>query len=99
MSDRLKEVLEQGRARFIQLTPDIERHLQDRTSQEIADAIGTDLTELRQIEASKYIAAAAERQGKDTIVMLIELGSDSAEEADELKSQRWEKLQKAIGVK
>jgi ferritin-like metal-binding protein YciE len=94
---KIKAVVARGKQRFFERNPQLLEDLEAKIAQD-SGAGGTD--KIQQLEVEKYrtIAAAAKTLKKDSLVMLLELGSDSTEELEELIAAQNREIKKTIGL-
>jgi hypothetical protein len=100
MSDeagRIKEVVARGKLRFFERHPQLLKEI-DAVPDPQADLPGTGLGGEREIAKYRAIASVAKAMGKDSLVMLLELGSDSKEEFDQLMDAQNTQIKKSVGM-
>lgn len=96
-SSRIKEVVARGKQQFFECHPHLLREVDAITEQD-AETRGKSVSELKEIAKYRAIAGAAKAIGKDSLMMLLELGSSSKEELDQLIVAQNNQIKKAIGI-
>lgn len=96
-SSKIKDVVARGKLRFFERHPDLMREVDAITDQD-AQASGKSLGELREIAKYRAIAGMSKAMGKDSFLMLLELGSNSIEEFEQLIAAQNVQIKKSIGM-
>ncbi|NYT63998.1 hypothetical protein H0A66_16905 [Alcaligenaceae bacterium] len=96
-ANKIKIAVTQGKQRFFALHPELLLEV-DAISEQDAVAAGSGLDELRELAKYRAISGFAKRAGKDSLLMLMELGSDSKEEFDQLVAAQNIHIKKSIGM-
>lgn len=96
-SSKIKEVVARGKQLFFERHPHLLQEVDAITEQD-AEIRGKSVGELQEIAKYRAIAGAAKAMGKDSLMMLLELGSSSKEELDQLIVAQNNQIKKAIGI-
>ncbi|PLC48258.1 hypothetical protein CR159_18935 [Pollutimonas subterranea] len=96
-SNKIKTAVARGKQRFFERNPDLMREVDAITEQD-AQAAGKSVSELREIAKYRAIAGVTKAMGKDSFIMLLELGSDSTEEFEQLIAAQNVQIKKSIGM-
>ncbi len=96
-SSKIKEVVARGKQRFFEQHPHLLREADAITDRD-AETLGTSVGELREIAKYRAIAAATKAMGKDSLMVLMELGSNSKEEFDQLIAAQNTQIKRSIGM-
>lgn len=97
-SGKIKEVVARGKQRFFERHPHLLRDV-DAISEQDAESQGKSLSEMQEIAKYRAIAAAAKvMKKKDSLMLLLELGTDSKEEFDQLIALQNSQIKKSIGL-
>ena len=96
-ASKIKEVVARGKQRFFESHPQLLLEVDAITDQE-AQARGASLDELREVAKYRAIAGFAKRAGRDSLMMLMELGTDSKEELAQLIEAQNTLIKKSIGM-
>jgi len=96
-SSKIKQVVALGKQRFFERHPELMREV-DAIAGQDAHASGKSVDELREIAKYRAIAGVTKAMGKDSFVMLLELGSDSTEEFEQLIAAQNVQIKRLIGM-
>lgn len=96
-SIKVKEAIARGKQRFFEARPDLLREA-DAIADSETEAGGSGLSDAREVARYRVIAAAAKALNKDSLAMLLELGSDSAEEFQALIAAQNTHIKKSMGM-
>ncbi|RTZ39298.1 hypothetical protein EKL30_17865 [Candidimonas sp. SYP-B2681] len=96
-ANRIKEVIELGKQRFFEQNPSKLQELEAIIERD-ADKSGSDISNRREVARYRIIAAAAKAIGKDSMMMLLELGTDSKEEFDHMIAAQNSQIKSMIGM-
>jgi ferritin-like metal-binding protein YciE len=96
-SSKIKEAVARGKQQFFERYPHLLREADAITDRD-AEILGTSVSELKEIAKYRAIAGAAKAMGKDSLMMLMELGSSSKEELDQLIAAQNSQIKKSIGM-
>jgi ferritin-like metal-binding protein YciE len=96
-SSKIKEVVARGKQRFFERHPQLLKEAEAITERE-AEALGKSVGEMQEIAKYRAIARAAKTMGKDSLMMLMELGSNSKEELDQLIAAQNTQIKRSIGM-
>lgn len=96
-SSKIKEVVARGKQLFFERHPNLLREADAITEQD-AEIRGKSISELKEIAKYRAVAGAAKAMGKDSLMMLLELGSSSKEELDQLIAAQNAQIKKSIGM-
>ncbi|WP_353154454.1 DUF6388 family protein [Pollutimonas bauzanensis] len=96
-SSRIKAVVARGKQRFFERHPHLLQEADAITDQD-AEAQGASVSEMQEIAKYRAIAGVAKAMKKDSLMMLLELGSDSKEELDQLIAAQNTLIKKSIGM-
>lgn len=96
-ASKIKEAVARGKQRFFELHPELLLEVDAISAQE-ADARRATLDELREVAKYRVIAGFAKRAGKDSLLMLMELGADSKEELALLIEAQNTQIKKSVGM-
>lgn len=95
-ANKIKLAVAQGKQRFFARHPELLLEV-DAITEDDATASAS-LDELREIAKYRAISGFAKKAGKDSLLMLMELGSDSKEEFDQLVAAQNTYIKKSIGL-
>ncbi|GAB5098159.1 DUF6388 family protein [Caballeronia sp. HLA56] len=93
-----KEQVEDGYERFVAQHPDVRARIEALTL-EIADALGTDLGELRRVEVAHAMEEFAAREGIESFEYLLRYAISSASERAQILESRRESIERIIGIR
>lgn len=96
-SSKIKEVVARGKQRFFERYPHLLKEAEAITERE-AEALGKSVGEMQEVAKYRAIARAAKTMGKDSLMMLMELGSNSKEELDQLIAAQNTQIKRSIGM-
>ena len=100
MSNELlsREQIEAGYRRFLEEDPQARAQVAEQT-QQIADILGVDLTELRRIETAKALHERATALGVDSFEYLLQFAVEDDEIRQQILQARSDNLARALGQK
>lgn len=100
MSEQLlsKEQISAGYERYLAQHPDANARVNSIT-QDLADALGVDLTELRRIEAANALSESAASLDIDGFEFLLRFAVDSESDRQQIIVKRREFMERALGLK
>jgi ferritin-like metal-binding protein YciE len=93
----IKEAIARGKQRFFELHPHLLME-SDAVIDGEAKVSGTGVGERQEIAKYRSIARVAKAAGKDSFLMLMELGSNSKEELDQLIAAQNAQIKRSIGI-
>lgn len=96
-SNRIKAVVATGKQRFFEQHPELLREA-DAVADQEAQMQGSSLTDLREVARYRVIAGYAKEMKTDSLAMLMELGSDSREEFEQLIAAQNAHIKKSVGL-
>jgi len=96
-SSKIKEVVARGKQRFFETNPHLLQEADAITDRD-AEILGTSVGEMQEIAKYRSIARAAKAIGKDSLMMLMELGSNSKEEFDQIIAAQNVEIKRSIGI-
>ncbi len=96
-ASRIKEVVARGKQRFFERHPRLLQEIDAITGPD-SDIPSSGASEQREIAKYRAIAGVAKTVGKDSLMLLLELGSDSKEELDQLVAAQNSQIKKSVGM-
>lgn len=96
-SGKIKEAVARGKQRFFELYPGLLQEADAITDRD-AETLRKSVSELQEIAKYRSIARAAKAAGKDSLMMLLELGSNSKEELDQLIAAQNAQIKRSVGM-
>ncbi len=96
-ANRIKEVVALGKQRFFEQNPSKLQELEAILDRD-AHKPGSDISNQGEVARYRIIAAAAKALGKDSLTMLLELGTDSKEEYDQMIAAQNSQIKSMIGM-
>ena len=96
-SSKIKEVVARGKQRFFECHPDLLQEVDAITDRD-AQVLGTTVNELKEIAKYRAVAGVAKAMRKDSLMMLMELGSSSKEELEQLIAAQNSQIKRSIGM-
>ncbi|HUH59429.1 MAG TPA: hypothetical protein VL001_05060 [Candidimonas sp.] len=96
-ADNIKAVVARGKQRYFERHTQLLKEL-EADVRRAAGAGGADIAQRLEVAKYRAIAAAAKTMKKDSLLMLLELGADSAEELEELIAAQNRQIKKTIGL-
>ncbi|SHG78454.1 hypothetical protein [Pollutimonas bauzanensis] len=96
-ASRIKEVVARGKQRFFELHPRLLQEIEAVTGRD-SDMPASAAAEQREIARYRAIAGVAKTMGKDSLMLLLELGSSSKEELDQLVAAQNSQIKKSVGM-
>lgn len=97
-SIRVKEAVTRGKQRFFEQHPELLQEADAVAEQEAEVSSGSNLSDLREVARYRVIAGFAKAMKTDSLAMLLELGSDSKEEFQQLIAAQNMHIKKSIGM-
>ena len=95
--DVLRAAAALGRERLIARHPEFERHADGEATDEVAQALGVDRTELYRNAVDREIERYAGSLGRDVMEVLLSMGANSVEQERELLDMRQQGLDEGRG--
>lgn len=86
-----------GYGRFLDKYPHVQAEL-DAISPQTAEAVGTTVDKLRYVTMWRHLSTEAKSLGKDTYEYIVELATDSKEEAQAIIQENNATHRRAIGL-
>ncbi|MBP6020425.1 MAG: hypothetical protein KA735_13115 [Burkholderiaceae bacterium] len=96
-SSKIKEAVARGKQQFFERHPHLLREVDAITEQD-AQTRGKSVSEMQEIAKYRAIAGAAKAMRKDSLMLLMELGTSSKEELDELIEAQNTQIKRSIGL-
>lgn len=96
-SSKIKAAVARGKQRFFERHPHLLREVDAITDRD-AETQRSSVSEMQEIAKYRAIAGVAKTMKKDSLMMLLELGSDSKEELDQLIAAQNSQIKKSIGM-
>lgn len=96
-SIKIKEAVARGKQRFFEQHPELLQEA-DAVADQEAEVLGSGLSDLREVARYRVMAAYAKAMNTDSLAMLMELGSDSKEEFQQLIAAQNTHIKKSIGM-
>lgn len=96
-SSKIKEVVARGKRLFFERHPDLLQEVDAITDRD-AQVLGTTVNELKEIAKYRAVAGVAKAMRKDSLMMLMELGSSSKEELEQLIAAQNSQIKRSIGM-
>lgn len=93
-----KEQIETGYDSFLAQHPEASARVK-AVSLELADALGSDLGELRRVEAATALGESAASRGIDCFEYLLRFAVDTESEREQIMQARRESIEQAIGLR
>lgn len=94
---KVKAAIAHGKQRFFELHPELLLEA-DAAAEQKAEASSSSLDDLREVARYRVIAAYAKVMKTDSLAMLMELGSDSQDEFQQLITAQNAEIKKSIGM-
>jgi ferritin-like metal-binding protein YciE len=96
-ADTIKKVIELGKQRFFERNPSKLQELEAIIARD-ENKSALDIGNQSEVARYRIIAAAAKSIGKDSMTMLLELGTDSKEELDQMIAAQNKQMKSMIGM-
>ncbi|MFC0269108.1 DUF6388 family protein [Kushneria aurantia] len=88
---------EEAKSRFLASNEEVRKRIDD-IPEARADALGVSKRELQDLDLMRAMEKAAERRGQDLGEFMIELGTDTEEEANQIRLDRAKRRASALGL-
>lgn len=96
-ASKIKAAVARGKQRFFERNPKLLNDIETNVGNGAATR-GSDMAQQQEVAKYRAIAATAKAMKKDSLVMLLELGTDSSAELEALVAAQNRQIKKTIGL-